>query len=257
MGCGMISLGIARGQTVNVPGGLPQSVHATYPELGMGGWTAPTATSTQSLSGTGAVVSTTPTSSLSGADPLETMDGQSWGYAASQNATALGVNPQALAATCIVESGCQNLSTATGTSSITGAFQMTNATYEQELQKALAANPSLAAEVTDTSTAGQSDPATQAIAAAQYLKDAATTLENSGVANPSAVDARGYYNFGPQAGVELATADSTTAMSTVLTNMTASQLSANGITAGETVGQWKASVAAKMGSGANASILVG
>jgi len=252
MGCGIISLDIARGQTVNVPGGLPQSVHATYPELGMGGWTAPTATSTQSLSGTGAVVSTTPTSSLSGADPLETMDGQSWGYEASQNATALGVNPEALAATCIVESGCQNLDTATGTSSITGAFQMTNATYEQELQKALAADPGLAADVTDTSTAGQSDPATQAIAAAQYLKDAATSLEANGVTDPTAVDVRGYYNFGPTTGQDIAEANASTPMSTFLSS---NVMSGNGISANETVGQWKSAVAAKMGTGASAPVL--
>lgn len=244
----------ALAQTVNVPAGLPPTVNATYQEVGMGGWTPPTSSTTQQISGSGSVVSTT-TSNGSGTDALQSMYSQSWGYAAAQNASALGVNPDALAATCVVESGCRNVYTANGNSSITGAFQMSNGTYNEALQKALASNPSLASSITNTGVSGQQDPATQAVAAAQYLKDAATSLQNSGISNPTALDARGYYNFGPHAGVQLAQADENASMASVLSNMSSDQLSKNGISPGETVGQWKANVSSKMGSAATSPIL--
>jgi hypothetical protein len=59
-------------------------------------------------------------------DALSTMLGTSWGGAAVSNATALGVNPSALAATCVAESGCQNVR---GSGTVAGAFQMTASTY--------------------------------------------------------------------------------------------------------------------------------
>jgi hypothetical protein len=57
-------------------------------------------------------------------DYLDTFS--SWGGAAVSNATALGVNPSALAATCVAESGCQNVR---GSGTVAGAFQMTASTY--------------------------------------------------------------------------------------------------------------------------------
>jgi len=251
LGCGATIPAIA--QTINVPGGLPQSVHAVYPEIGLGDWSPPASSTQQTINGSGTVTTTTSTSSLSASDPLQTLYGQSWGYAAAENASALGVNPEALAATCVVESGCQNLYTASGSSTITGAFQMSNGTYTEAMQEALAADPGLASTITE-GTAGQQDPATQAVAAAQYLKDAATALEGVGVTDPTAVDTRAYYNFGPSAGEQIARADDTSLMSAFVSS---SVMSGNGITAGETVGEWKAAVAAKMGSGATASVLSG
>ncbi|ARW49110.1 hypothetical protein S1001342_02820 (plasmid) [Acetobacter pasteurianus subsp. pasteurianus] len=173
-------------------------------------------------------------------------------YAAAQNASALGVNPDALAATCVVESGCRNVYTANSNSSITGAFQMSNGTYNEALQKALASNPSLASTITNTGISGQQDPATQAVAAAQYLKDAATTLQNAGISNPTALDARAYYNFGPTAGQAIARATDDTPMSEFVS---ASHMASNGISSNETVGQWRANVASKMGSAASSPIL--
>jgi len=251
LGCGATIPAIA--QTINVPGGLPQSVHAVYPEIGLGDWSPPASTTQQTINGSGTVTATTSTSSLSASDPLQTLYGQSWGYAAAENASTLGVNPEALAATCVVESGCQNLYTATGSSTITGAFQMSNGTYTEAMQQALAADPGLASTITE-GTAGQQDPATQAVAAAQYLKDAATTLEDYGVSNPTAVDTRAYYNFGPSVAEQMAQATDDSQMSSYISSST---MANNGITPGETVGQWKSAVAAKMGSGAYASVLSG
>jgi len=123
------------------------------------------------------------------------------------------------------------------------------------MQEALASNPSLAASLGDTGLSGQTDPATQAVAAAQYLKDAATSLEANGVSDPTALDARGYYNFGPSYGTSLAKADDSETMAAALSGLSSSTLTANGISSGMTVGEWRASVAAKMGSSATAPIL--
>ena len=73
-------------------------------------------------------------------DALSTMLDQSWGAAAVSNASMLGVNPSALAATCVVESGCQNVG---GSGTVAGAFQMTASTYTAMINAALAQNPSL------------------------------------------------------------------------------------------------------------------
>jgi hypothetical protein len=99
---------------------------------------------------------------------------------------------------------------------------------------------------------GINDPTTEAIAASGYLMQAAQALQSNGIANPTAVQARGYYNFGPSAGTEIALASPTDLMSQYISPTV---MSANGVLAGETVAQWQASVASKMGNAANQSIL--
>jgi hypothetical protein len=230
--------------------GVPQQIIPQAAEVGLGNFTMPTGTvsvlggSATGTSGSGGTGTSTDSSAL------DTMLGTSWGTSAQQSAQALGVNASALAATCVVESGCQNVS---GSGSITGAFQMTSATYTSSLNAALAEDPSLASNIVP-GLAGQSDPATQAIAAAEYLKQAAQSLQSNGVSNPTILDVRGYYNFGPS-GAALSTADGNATMASVLTNTSAATLAANGITPGETVAQWRTSVSSKIGSAASASVL--
>jgi len=184
---------------------------------------------------------------------LSTMLSQSWGAAAVSNATDLGVNPSALAATCVVESGCQNIG---GSGSVAGAFQMTAATYTAMINAALAQNPSLASSIVP-GLAGQMDPATESIAASEYLLQGAQYLQSQGISNPSVLDVRGYYNFGPQGGAQIASASPDQTMASVLTGYSASTLAANGITPGETVAQWQASVSSKIGNAASQSVLNG
>ena len=133
---------------------------------------------------------------------LSTLLTQSWGTAAVDNATTLGVNPSALAATCVIESGCQNVG---GSGTVAGAFQMTASTYTAMINAALAQNPSLANTIVP-GLAGQMDPATESIAASEYLLQGAQYLQNQGISNPTVLDVRGYYNFGPQGGVVLSEA---------------------------------------------------
>ncbi|NHO55367.1 hypothetical protein GOB87_15740 [Acetobacter estunensis] len=244
---------VLHAQTITVPNGMPQGPIPTFEEVGIGGFTLPTSGSTRTIGSDGSTVRTsTAPSAATGSDALEKMYGSSWGYQAAQNAETVGVNPSALAATCVVESGCRNLYTANGKTTITGAFQMSNGTYTEQLNRALAQHPELADTIT-SGIAGQQDPATQAVAAAQYLKQAATSLQSAGVDNPTPVDTRGYYNFGPKAGISMARASSDTPMSEFIS---ADKMAKNGVTPNETVGQWRSAVAGKMGSAATQSVLL-
>jgi len=185
-------------------------------------------------------------------DALNTLLGTSWGASAIESAQAMGVNPSALAATCVIESGCRNVS---GSGSITGAFQMTGATYTAMISKAVAENPQLAGQIVP-GIAGQSDPATQAIAAAQYLKDGSAYLASSGVSNPTVLDVRSYFNFGPQGGARVANASDADTMASQLPMYTQAQLQRNGISSTTTVGQWRASVSDKMGNAASQTVRI-
>lgn len=237
--------------------GVPEQVHPQAAEVGLGSFSWPTGkTSIMPGSGTGAAGGGTGTgtdsASLSGA-AYDTMMSQSWGAQASSNATELGVNPTALAATCVVESGCTNNESS---GDIKGIFQMTSSAYTSNLAAALASNPNLANSVM-SGLAGQNDPATQSIAAAQYLKTAAASLQSAGIASPTVLDVRGSYNFGNSNGVAIARANGDTLMSDVIQNLSASTLAQNGISSTTTVQQWRNSVSAKMGSAATQPVLLG
>ncbi len=181
---------------------------------------------------------------------LGKMTSQPWGQQAAANATAMGVNPVALAATCSLESNCQANPGGTGT--ISGAFQMSNGTYAQTVSEVRSSNPDLAASIT-----AKDNPASQSIAAAQYLKDGAQALQAAGVTNPSVLDVRGFYNYGPANAASLATAPSNQLMTTTLSGLSAATLRANGITDSMTVGQWRAGIVNKIGTAASQPVLVG
>lgn len=174
-----------------------------------------------------------------------------WGPTAVDNSLALGVKPSALAATCVVESGCRKVG---GSGSITGAFQMTAPTYTEMINKAITDNPDLASHVVP-GLAGQSDPATQSIAAAEYLLHGAETLRNAGIADPTVLDVRAYYNFGPTNGAALAAADPKETLAAVMPTVSKHTFIKNGVKPGETVGQWRASLSAKIGNAADQSVL--
>ncbi len=230
--------------------GVPQQIIPEATEVGLPPFAMPPGTVSVIGGSTTGTRDTTGTGTSTDSSVLDTMLGTSWGASAEQSAEALGVNATAVAATCVLESGCQNVA---GTGSITGAFQMTSATFQSSLAAALAQDPSLAADVVP-GTAGQSDPATEAIAAAEYLKHGAQSLENDGVTDPTVLDVRSYYNFGPS-GAAIATADGSATMASVLSTASAATLASNGITPGETVVQWRTSVSNKIGSAASASVL--
>ena len=241
--------------------GVPEQVHPQVSDVGLGSFTMPTGTtSIMPGAGTGSGAGETGSGTGSGADAAslsgaayETMMEQSWGALASTNAQTVGINPTALAATCVLESGCSN-SDASG--DIRGAFQMMGSAYTSSLNAALQAHPELAANIVP-GLAGQNDPATQAIAAAQYLKTSAQQLQTAGVSNPTVLDVRGSYNFGPGNGFAIATANGSDLMSNVVQGLSPSTLAANGITSTTTVQQWRDSISAKLGSAASQPVLIG
>ena len=145
-------------------------------------------------------------------DALSTMLDQSWGAAAVSNASMLGVNPSALAATCVVESGCQNVG---GSGTVAGAFQMTASTYTAMINAALAQNPSLASQIVP-GLAGQMDPATESIAASRNTSCKALSIYKTRAISESDchLTFSGYYNFGP-AGAERQIASASTRMQTM------------------------------------------
>jgi hypothetical protein len=209
-----------------------------------------TADMTGSVFTSGTSSTSTSTTSTDGNSVLAQMTSQSWGQQAASNAMALGVNPTALAATCVMESNCS--SNVGGTGTISGAFQMSNGTYAQTVSEVTASDPTLAAQITS-----KNDAASQSIAASQYLLDGVTTLQSSGIANPTVLDVRGYYQFGPANAVSITNAPDNQLMSTALTGLSSATLAANGITSTTTVGQWRATVTNRLGSAANQSVLLG
>ena len=75
--------------------------------------------------------STSAGNNVGGSDALGTMLATSWGMRPSAT-PKLWRQPSALAATCVLESGCQNVG---GSGSIAGAFQMTSATYTAMIKR--------------------------------------------------------------------------------------------------------------------------
>lgn len=227
--------------------GAPVQVTPYVSEPGVPTITIPQGTANTLPTGSGTGTGTG--SDTSSSDALDTMLAQSWGTSAIANAQALGLNPSALAATCVIESGCgANDGDGSGAQ---GPFQMYPAAFQEGLQTALAADPSLASEIVQGS-AGMNDPTTEAIAASGYLMQANQSLENAGISSPTVLDARSYYNFGPTAGTQIAQASDDDLMSEYVSS---TALQANNISSTETVGQWKASISSIVGNAANQSVL--
>ena len=230
-------------QTMN---GVPLLPIPTFDEPGMPAFTMPTGT----LSPPPEPAQTgTADPSADGTDSaaMILMTSRSWGEAAAANAEAVGVSPVAVAATCTLESNCTADPGGKGT--ISGAFQMTDASFTSSINAALARNPSLAANIVP-GLAGKLDPATQSIASAEYLRQGALALQSTSLPNPTVLDVRGYYNFGPSAAAAVALAPDSNLMSDAV-SLTAEGYRANGINPGvTTVGDWRASIAAKIGPSA-------
>lgn len=179
---------------------------------------------------------------------LSTMKSTPWGQQAAINAASVGINPNALAATCVMESGCSSNAASNGT--VVGTFQMAPAAYQEGLAAALQANPNLASQIVP-GDAGRSDPATEAIAASGYLLNANAALQKSGISNPTVTDARTYYQWGPTTGPKIVRADGSDPMSNYASAKT---LHDNGLLPTATVADYRASIANKIGNVAGESV---
>ena len=201
---------------VVLPNGLPVQVKPTYSEPGLPAFSFPTGGGSLLGGSTGSVDtgngggdgSTSAGSGSSGGsgDAYNTMMSQSWGSAAANAAGAMGVSATALAATCVMESNCQNVG-ASGGGSASGAFQMINSTYTADINGAVAYDPAISGSIV-SGLAGQMDPTTEAYAAAYELRTDAISLQNNaGISDPTVLDARAVYQFGAGAGPRVAEAN--------------------------------------------------
>jgi hypothetical protein len=192
-------------------------------------------------------------SSSGSGDAYNTMLSQSWGSAAANAAGAMGVSATALAATCVMESNCQNVG-ASGGGSASGAFQMINSTYTADINAAVAYDPAISGSIV-SGLAGQMDPTTEAYAASYELRTDGLALENQGISDPTVLQTRAMYQFGAGAGPGVASAPDSANIAQ-LTGLSAASLAANGLTTSSTVGDWRQTIINKLGSAtANQTIL--
>ena len=249
---------------VVLPNGLPVQVKPTYSEPGLPAFSFPTGGGSLLGGSTGSVDtgngggdgSTSAGSGSSGGsgDAYNTMMSQSWGSAAANAAGAMGVSATALAATCVMESNCQNVG-ASGGGSASGAFQMINSTYTADINGAVAYDPAISGSIV-SGLAGQMDPTTEAYAAAYELRTDAINLQNNGhKLIQRCCDARAVYQFGAGVGPDVAAAHDSDNIAQI-TGLSAASLAANGLTTSSTVGQWRQTIINKLGSAtANQTVL--
>jgi len=181
------------------------------------------------------------------------MMAQSWGSAAANAAGAMGVSATALAATCVMESNCQNVG-ASGGGTASGAFQMINTTYTADINGALAYDPAISGSIV-SGLSGQMDPTTEAYAASYELRTDALALQGDGITDPTVLQTRAVYQFGGNVGPDVATAQDSANIAQI-TELSAASLAANGLTTSSTVGQWRQTIINKLGSAtANQTVL--
>jgi hypothetical protein len=173
------------------------------------------------------------------------MMAQDWGSQAEAAASAMGVSATALAATCAMESNCQNVGAPSG-SSAAGAFQMINSTYTADISGAVAYDPGIAGSIV-SGLAGRMDPSTESYAASYELRSDALLLQSNGVDNPTVLNVRAVYQFGAGSGPAVAAANDSDNIAD-LTGLSAASLAANGLTSSSTVGDWRADIITKLGS---------
>ena len=256
LGIGVSAIGAAHADpNIVLPNGLPVQVKPTFQEPGLPAFSFPVGGSSSAGGSSSGVYDSGGSSVSSGGsgDAYNTMMAQGWGSQAADAAAAMGVSATALAATCVMESNCQNVGAASG-SSATGAFQMINSTYTADISGAVAYDPAIAGSIV-SGLAGQMDPTTEAYAASYELRTDAMMLQTQeNMSNPTVLAVRAVYQFGAGVGPDVAAADNSENIAQ-LTGLSAASLAANGLSSSSTVGQWRATIIAKLGSAtANQSV---
>ena len=247
---------------VVLPNGLPVQVKPTYSEPGLPAFSFPTGGGSLLGGSTGSVdtgngggdgSTSAGSRSSGGGDAYNTMMSQSWGSDAANAAGAMGVSATALAATCVMESNCQNVG-ASGGGSASGAFQMINSTYTADINGALTYDPAISGSIV-SGLAGQMDPTTEAYAASYELRTDALALQSDGITDPTVLQTRAVYQFGAGIGPDVAAASDSNNIAEI-TGLSAASLAANGLTTSSTVGQWRQTIINKLGSAtANQTVL--
>lgn len=225
--------------------GLPPQIIPSAPEVGVTIMQFPGSSSTSGEgptgTGTGTSGSGTPTTGGSGTAYDELM-ATSYGAQAAQDAAAAGINVDAMAAIAKAESNFQNVPTANGTSSATGPWQMTTGTFMQfSNANNLGYTP---ADITN--------PADNAQAASYAMADYANLVGQETGQPATVLQTYGAWVLGPTPGREIAIASS----SAPLSDYVSTQALANNNMTGWTVGQFYSTMANRLGSAANETVLL-
>ena len=225
--------------------GVPAQIIPAYPETGAPTFVTPAGGSSFLGDTTGSSGSdggnVWGTYSGDGGSAMDAMMATSYGDIASNAASQIGVNPEAMAGLGQTESGFQNVGTSNGSSSATGPWQITTGTWADTIAKYDL--PYTSADITN--------PAAQATVASYIAKDYATSISNATNQPATVLQTYGAWVFGPTSGDKIATADPSTPLSNFVSS---TSLSNNNMT-GWTVGQFYSTFGNKLGSTANQTVL--
>jgi hypothetical protein len=178
-----------------------------------------------------------------GTAAMDAMMATPYGAMASQSASQLGLNPEAMAGLGQLESGFRNVGTANGSSSATGPWQITTGTW----------NGTVAKYNLPYTTGDITNPAAQAQVASYIAKDYSNAVSKQTGQPATVLQTYGAWVFGPTPGSNMATADPAKPLSSFVSDQA---LSNNNMT-GWTVGQFYSKFGNKLGSGANQTVQAG
>lgn len=241
------------------PRGLPAHVQPVYMEPGLPAFSFPSGGAGGNAGGNGGSGGqggaggrgNTTTGDLGGIGRNRLL-AYEWGMEAMAAAEQLGIYGSALGATCVLE-GCKNVPPREG-GTISGWFQMRNDTFLESINAAVRENPSLSGRIV-AGLAGKNDPVTHSIAAAQYMKQGAESIQRAGISNPTVLDVRPYYQFGPRYGAKVASALDTDNLRSALEGISEATFNANRISPSMTVGEWRQTIVRQIGSNAHQTVL--
>ena len=159
----------------------------------------------------------------------------------------------ALAATCAMESNCQNVG-ASGGGSASGAFQMINSTYTADINGAVAYDPAFQ-EASCRVLLGRWTRRRRLMRRRMSCGRRVIFAGTTRISDPTVLQARAVYQFGGNVGLDVAAAKDSDNIAQI-TGLSAASLAANGLTTSSTVGQWRQTIINKLGSEtANQSVL--
>ena len=251
----LASSGVARADpSIVTMNGVPAQVIPSIPEVGAPNFVTPAGGGSFMGDGGGPTStdgSTDPSASSTdwtgysggGTAAMDAMMATPYGAMASQSATQLGLNPEAMAGLGQLESGFRNVGTENGSSSATGPWQITTGTWNGTVAKYNL--PYTAGDITN--------PAAQAQVASYIAKDYANAVSEKTGQPATVLQTYGAWVFGPSPGGNMARADTSSPLSSFVS---ATALSNNNMT-GWTVGQFYSTFGNKLGSAANQTVQAG
>ncbi len=221
--------------------GLPPQIIPSVPEVGVTIMQFPGSSSSSGTgstdTGTGSVGGGT---SIGSGSAYAAMMATSYGGQAAQDASAAGINVDALAAIGQAESGFQNVPTANGSSSATGPWQLTTGTFMQYSNEYNLGYTS----------ADMTNPADNAQVASYVIASYANDVSQATGQPATVAQMYGAYMFGPTAGGQMAGATPSTPLSEYVSP---TALAHNNMT-GWTVGQFYSTTSSRPGSAASETV---